>query len=75
MKLVSGQLNNTQEKNEARARIPKEYQEFQPMFKEKAHEKLPKHRDWDHEIPIEEGKKLTYGLIYVLSEESDQQTS
>ena len=38
------------------------------MFREKAHEKLPKHRDWDHEIPIEEGKKPTYGLIYTLSE-------
>ena len=38
------------------------------MFKEEAHEKLPKHRDWDHEIPIEEGKKLTYRPIYALSE-------
>ena len=38
------------------------------MFKEEAHEKLPEHRDWDHEIPIEEGKKPTYGPIYALSE-------
>ena len=37
------------------------------MFKEEAHEKLPKHQDWDHIIPIEEGKKLTYGPIYALS--------
>ena len=37
------------------------------MFREKAHEKLPKYRDWDYEILIEEGKKLTYGLIYTLS--------
>ena len=38
------------------------------MFKEEAHEKLPEHRDWDYKIPIEEGKKPTYGPIYALSE-------
>ena len=38
------------------------------MFKEEAHEKLPEHRDWDHEITIEEGKKPTYRPIYALSE-------
>ena len=38
------------------------------MFKEEAHEKLPKHQDWDHKIPIKEGKKPTYGPIYALSE-------
>ena len=38
------------------------------MFKEEAYEKLPEHRDWDHEILIKEGKKPTYGPIYALSE-------
>ena len=38
------------------------------MFKEEAYEKLPEHRDWDHEIPIEKGKKPTYGPIYALLE-------
>ena len=38
------------------------------MFKEEAHKKLPEHRDWDHKIPIKEGKKPTYGPIYALSE-------
>ena len=38
------------------------------MFKEEAHEKLPEHRDWNHKIPIEEGKKPIYGPIYALSE-------
>ena len=38
------------------------------MFKEKAHEKLPEHQDWNHKIPIEEGKKPTYRPIYALSE-------
>ena len=37
------------------------------MFKEEAHEKLPEHQNWDHEIPIEEEKKPTYGPIYALS--------
>ena len=68
IKPVSGQLNATQEEDEARAKIPRVYQEFYTMFKEEAHEKLPEHRDWDHEIPIEEGKKPTYGPIYALSE-------
>ena len=38
------------------------------MFKKEAHEKLPEYQDWDHEIPIEKGKKPTYGPIYALSE-------
>ena len=38
------------------------------MFKGEAHEKLPEHQDWDHEILIEEGKKPTYRPIYALSE-------
>ena len=38
------------------------------MFKEEAYEKLSEHRDWDNEIPIEEGKKPTYGPICDLSE-------
>ena len=48
--------------------MPKEYQEFQEMFKEEVYEKLLEHRDWDHEIPLEKGKKPTYGPIYPLSE-------
>ena len=68
IKPVSEQLNATQEEDEARAKIPRDYQEFYEMFKEEAHEKLPEHQDWDHEIPIKEGKKPTYGPIYALSE-------
>ena len=70
MKPISAQLNATQaeDKATARANMPNEYQEFQGMFKEEAYEKLPEHQDWDHEIPLEGGKKPTYGLIYALSE-------
>ena len=60
IKPVSGQLNATQEKDEARAKIPRNYQEFYEIIKEEAYEKLPEHQDWDHKIPIEEGK--CYGL-------------
>ena len=68
IKPVSGQLNATQEEDKARAKISGDYQKFYEMFKEEAHEKLLEHRDWDHEIPIEEGKKPTYRPIYALSE-------
>ena len=68
IKPVSGQLNATQEEDKARAKIPRNYQEFYEMFKEEACEKLPEHRDWDHEIPIDEGKKPTDRPIYALSE-------
>ena len=40
---VSGQLNATQEEYEARAKIPRDYQEFNATFKKEAHEKLPEH--------------------------------
>ena len=43
IKLVSGQLNATQEEDKAQAKIPKDYQEFYEMFKEEAHEKLSEH--------------------------------
>ena len=48
--------------------MPKEYQEFQGMFKKEANKKLPEHQDWDHEIPLEKRKKLTYGPIFAMSE-------
>ena len=66
MKLVLEQLNVTQEEDKAQVKILKKYQEFVPMFREKAYEKLPEHQDQDHKIPKEAGKKPTYSLIYAL---------
>ena len=45
MKPISAQLNATQAEDKAiaRANMPKEHQEFQGMFKEETHEKLPEH--------------------------------
>lgn len=49
---------------------PVEYQdEFCKLFKdEKTELALPKHQPWDHEIPLEPGKKPTFRPIYQLSE-------
>ena len=45
MKPISAQLNATQAEDKAIARVnmPKEFQEFQGMFKEAAYKKLSEH--------------------------------
>ena len=37
------------------------------MFDEKAANTLPRHEEWDHTIPLEEGKSPPYGPIYNLT--------
>lgn len=50
-------------------RIPAEYGEYQRIFEERPPElALPAHQTWDHEIPLEEGTKPSFGPIYSLSE-------
>lgn len=54
--------------------IPREYQEFEDLFKEREGlAALPEHRPWDHEIPIMEGKIPTHygGLIPHSRKEED----
>ena len=49
--------------------IPKEYQRFQHLFEEaELDSALPKHKPWDHSIPLEEGKQPTFRPIYSLLE-------
>ena len=50
--------------------IPAAYKEYEHLFREgpRTTEALPKHKPWDHEIPIEPGKVPTFGPIYQLSE-------
>jgi hypothetical protein len=49
--------------------IPAEYKEFLHLFREVADaDALPEHKDWDHEITLQEGKQPTSGPIYPLSE-------
>ena len=47
--------------------LPSEYKEYQEMFKETAIAMLPEHQEWDHKIPLEDGKKPTHSPIYALS--------
>jgi hypothetical protein len=49
-------------------KVPDEYKEFEQLFQKKPPEsELPEHQEWDHEIPIEPGKKPSFGPIYQLS--------
>ena len=54
--------------------LPLEYQDFEDLFKEKEGEAaLPKHKPWDHEIPIVDSKTPTHygGLIPLSKKEED----
>ena len=47
--------------------IPEEYHEFTKVFSKEEADKLPPHREYDHRIPVEEGKTPPFGPIYQLS--------
>jgi hypothetical protein len=48
--------------------IPTEYTQYSEVFKnDKTIGALPKHKPWDHVIPLEPGKHPTFGPIYSLS--------
>jgi hypothetical protein len=47
--------------------IPKEYQEFLPLFSKVIAETLPPHRSYDHKIKLQKGFTPTFGPIYSLS--------
>jgi hypothetical protein len=47
--------------------VPPEYQEFTDLFSEKEAKKLPPHRPYDHQIPLEPGTTPPFGTIYSLS--------
>ena len=54
--------------------LPLEYQDFEDLFKEKEGEvALPKHKPWDHKIPIVDSKTPTHyrGLIPLSKKEED----
>ena len=45
--------------------LPEKYRKFIALFsKIKGPEVLPKHQPWDHTIPLQEGKQLTFRLVY-----------
>ena len=47
--------------------VPLEYHEFADLFSEKEAKKLPPHRPYDYQIPLESGTTPPFGTIYSLS--------
>ncbi|KAH0603046.1 uncharacterized protein H6S33_008050 [Morchella sextelata] len=47
--------------------IPMEYQDFVDVFSKEGADRLPDHSEWDHTIPLMEGKQPPWGPIYALS--------
>lgn len=48
--------------------LPEEYRDYTEIFREDDKPGLPRHTEFDHEIPLEEGKRPTCRPIYQLSE-------
>ncbi|SOV09219.1 uncharacterized protein UDID_18292 [Ustilago sp. UG-2017a] len=48
--------------------IPQEYHQYLDVFSRVKADKLPPHRTYDHQIPLEEGKSPPFRPIYSLSE-------
>ena len=47
--------------------LPLEYADFIELFDKKAADMLPRHEEWNHTIPVEEGKSPPYRPIYSLT--------
>ncbi|KAH7556815.1 reverse transcriptase [Bipolaris maydis] len=60
-------------KDEPLLAIPAEYRtrEFKELFEENEATDLAEHQDWDHEIILEEGAKLSPGGMYPIAPEHD----
>ena len=56
-------INSLRTREEFKSLIPDEYHEFIDLFSEKAAEKLPPQRPYDHSIPLVEGKSPPYGPL------------
>jgi hypothetical protein len=55
--------------------IPKEYNtdEFRELFEETEATELADHQEWDHEIHLEEGAKLSPGPMYPVSQDQEEE--
>ena len=47
--------------------IPEEYRDLMDLFTQKEADKLPPHRPYDHQIPLEPGSAPPFGTIYSMS--------
>jgi hypothetical protein len=58
-----------------RPTIPKEYDtdEFRELFGETEATELADHQEWDHEIHLEEGAKLSPGPMYPVSQDQEEE--
>ena len=55
--------------NKESTNLPKKYAQFEDLGKDDLEiTALPKHKPWDHTIPLQEGKSPTYGPIYALNQ-------
>ncbi|KAL2013107.1 hypothetical protein VTN00DRAFT_632 [Thermoascus crustaceus] len=52
--------------------VPKEYWDFEEVFKERGRGQLPEHQPWDHEIPLKPGTQPAFKPIYPLSEKAHE---
>jgi len=47
--------------------VPEEYRDLIDLFTQKEADKLPSHRPYDHQIPLEPGTMPLFGTIYSMS--------
>ncbi|KAL2005298.1 hypothetical protein VTN00DRAFT_2508 [Thermoascus crustaceus] len=50
--------------------VPKEYWDFEEVFKKQGRGQLPEHQPWDYKIPLKPGTQPVFKPIYPLSEKA-----
>ena len=50
-------------------KLPKEYHKFLNIFSRQEADMLPVHQLYDHKIPLEDRKQLTFGALYGISQD------
>ena len=50
-------------------KLPKEYYKFVNTFSRQEADMLPVYQSYDYKIPLEDGKQLTFGALYSMSQD------
>ena len=50
-------------------KLPKEYHQFLDVFSRQKADMLPVHQSYDHKIPLEDEKQLTFKALYSMSQD------
>lgn len=67
----AGQQASVNRGSNAPLEIPREYLQWKRLFEEEEGlAALPKHRPWDHKIPLQPGAKIPFGPLYAQSEKA-----